>query len=57
MTTYGCLILLTFLTKISCYFRNPGLVNFGLLDSYPSLSKYDGVVAPTVELIGDMIHV
>ncbi|CAB4002068.1 N-acetylglucosamine-6-phosphate deacetylase, partial [Paramuricea clavata] len=37
--------------------RNPGLVNFGLLDSYPSLSKYDDVVAPTVELIGDMIHV
>jgi N-acetylglucosamine-6-phosphate deacetylase len=45
------------MTKVLSSFRNPGLVNFGLLDSYPSLSKYDDVVAPTVELIGDMIHV
>ena len=36
--------------------RNPGLVNFGLLDKYPSISKYESAVPPTIELIGDMIH-
>ncbi|XP_058972236.2 N-acetylglucosamine-6-phosphate deacetylase isoform X1 [Pocillopora verrucosa] len=41
----------------SFHHRSPGLVNFGLLDELPNLSKYRGIKTPTVEIIGDLAHV
>ena len=43
--------------KINAFYRSPGLVNFGLLDELPNLSKYRGIKTPTVEIIGDLAHV
>lgn len=40
----------------SFHHRSPGLVNFGLLDELPNLSKYRGIKTPTVEIIGDLAH-
>ena len=37
--------------------RNCGLANFAFLSELPANGEFDGVRAPTVELIGDLLHV
>jgi len=37
--------------------RDVSLVNFGLLSEYPNIDKYNSIVEPTVEIIGDLVHV
>jgi len=37
--------------------RDMGLVNFGLVSSYPKLDSYRDIEEPTIELIGDFEHV
>jgi N-acetylglucosamine-6-phosphate deacetylase len=37
--------------------RDPSLVNFGLCRTYPRAAKYRNCSPPTVEVIGDLIHV
>ena len=37
--------------------RNPSLVNFGLMNCFPNLPQYRGILSPTVEVIADMAHV
>lgn len=37
--------------------RKPGIVDFALCNRYPNLPQYEGLVPPTVEIIGDMLHV
>jgi len=37
--------------------REVSLVNFGLLSEYPKIDKYSSIVEPSVEIIGDLIHV
>jgi len=37
--------------------RDVGLVNFGLLSKYPEMEKYRNITEPSVEIIGDLIHV
>ncbi|XP_038057165.1 N-acetylglucosamine-6-phosphate deacetylase-like [Patiria miniata] len=41
----------------SFHHRNPSLVNFGMTDRFPSLPGYEKLAPPTVEIIGDMVHV
>ena len=38
-------------------YRSPSLVNFGLMEQFPSLPSYSGLLSPTIELIGDLAHV
>jgi hypothetical protein len=33
------------------------LVNFGIVDQFPRLPKYDGLLPPSVEIIFDLAHV
>lgn len=37
--------------------RDISLVNFGILSKFPKISKYEGLQPPTIELIGDFVHV
>jgi len=37
--------------------RDSGLANFSLLSELPNIEKYKGITLPTMEIIGDMIHV
>ena len=37
--------------------RTCGLTNVGLLSSFPPVPEYAGAVEPTIELIGDLLHV
>jgi N-acetylglucosamine-6-phosphate deacetylase len=37
--------------------REFGLANIGLVSSFPDLERYWGLVTPTVEVIGDLVHV
>ena len=36
--------------------REPSLVNFGLVERFPSLPQYRELQPPTVEVIGDLAH-
>ena len=38
-----------------CY-RQPSLVNFGLVEKFPNLPQYRELQPPTVEVIGDLAH-
>jgi len=33
-----------------------GLANVGLLSKFPNMEKYRGLIEPTVEVVGDMMH-
>jgi len=37
--------------------RDIGLTNIGLLSKFPNLPKYASIKEPTVEIIGDFVHV
>lgn len=37
--------------------RKPGIVDFALCGKFPNLPQYAGLVPPTVEIIGDTLHV
>jgi len=37
--------------------RDVSLVNFGLLSEYPNMEQYQGIAEPSVEIIGDLVHV
>jgi len=37
--------------------REVGLVNIGILSQFPNLEKYQNIVEPSVEMIGDLVHV
>lgn len=37
--------------------RQVSLCNFGLLNSLPNLPKYKDIELPTIEIIGDLVHV
>jgi N-acetylglucosamine-6-phosphate deacetylase len=37
--------------------RNMKLCNFGMLRDFPKLKEYEGLRPPTVEIIGDFVHV
>ncbi|KAH3757150.1 N-acetylglucosamine-6-phosphate deacetylase [Pelomyxa schiedti] len=41
----------------SFHHRNMGLCNFGMVKKFPNLPEYSGLVPPTVEVIGDLIHI
>ena len=41
----------------SFHHRAAGLTNVGLLSSFPHLPEYDGIVEPSIEIIGDGLHV
>jgi len=41
----------------SFHHREMGLANFGILSRFPKLPQYEGIVEPTIEFVGDMIHI
>jgi N-acetylglucosamine-6-phosphate deacetylase len=40
----------------SFHHRDVGLANFGILSKWPNLPEYQGVLEPTVEFVGDLLH-
>ena len=41
----------------SFHHRSVGLCNFGMVKAFPKLPKFSGICTPSVEVVGDLLHV